>query len=59
MSKTYYCIKSFSVFEEGAQYYCFAKKGSKYYFSVPYNFYGFDQIILERDTVKKYFKIIW
>ena len=58
MAKTYYCIKSFSVFEQGAQYYCFAVKGSKHYFCVPYNFYGFDQIILDKNTVKKYFKIL-
>ena len=56
MSKTYYCVKSFFIFERGARYYCFAVVENKYYFLTYNNPFGVNEVILSKDSVDENFK---
>ena len=56
MTRTYYCIKSFFIFERGACFYCFAVVGNKYYFSTYDNPFGVNQVIITKESVDENFK---
>ena len=57
MSKVYYCIKNFYLFKKGANYYCFAVVGDKYYFSVPNDIFQVTEIILNKKAVDENFEV--
>ena len=58
MSKTYYCIKSFFIFERGASYYCFAVVEGKYYFLTYDNPFGVNEVILTKECVMDNFTVL-